>query len=327
MKSDIWSFGVLMWEVFSFGYQPYFGVDNEVVLAGVIGGHMCLLCPPECPAIVYHLMKRCWERRPEGRVRASDLSQHIFGLGRLCKEKGSDAVKQLTADRCEELHVPGWSSTAAGAGNCYVFMSSATAMVDDDHLKPTAVVKTVEYVNVTEVSKSTEEPEHSYESVANNDYYVSANDNAVCNTSYLNMTETQDTAAREGVSKSSSQQDTAGALLRVRGEPRCQNVYVDMSQGEDFKPVNLLEVREDVGLSKTVGSRDLSGYVVPASNTEERHCTDTFATLPEVGIPKENYTSDVPQRITFAQPAAIGASVITAANKTPTDEGSPNLKD
>lgn len=131
MKSDIWAFGVLMWEVFSFGYQPYFGIDNDLVLAGVIGGKMRLQCPPGCPAVVYGLMARCWEKTPEDRITASELSEEIFRLLHFCKESGTDAVNQHGANRCR---TPNVSTSTSEAANVYLPMASTTVNVDDGNV-------------------------------------------------------------------------------------------------------------------------------------------------------------------------------------------------
>ena len=49
LASDRWSFGVVMWEVFSFGARPYAGVTNKDLYAHVTAGHR-LKQPPGCPA-------------------------------------------------------------------------------------------------------------------------------------------------------------------------------------------------------------------------------------------------------------------------------------
>ncbi|XP_043929384.1 leukocyte tyrosine kinase receptor [Protopterus annectens] len=65
-KTDTWSFGVLLWEIFSLGYMPYPGKTNQEVLAFVTsGGRMDP--PKKCPGPVYRLMTQCWQHQPEHR--------------------------------------------------------------------------------------------------------------------------------------------------------------------------------------------------------------------------------------------------------------------
>ncbi|XP_028969015.1 proto-oncogene tyrosine-protein kinase ROS [Galendromus occidentalis] len=64
--SDVWAFGVLMWEVMSLGHQPYQAMSNYDVLNFVRGGGL-LACTVGCPAEMYELMLCCWRYNPEER--------------------------------------------------------------------------------------------------------------------------------------------------------------------------------------------------------------------------------------------------------------------
>lgn len=66
--SDVWSFGVVMWEVFSFAMQPYYGTSNEEVTEA-IRRHKILAQPADCPDKFYEIMKSCWT--PESKLRPS----------------------------------------------------------------------------------------------------------------------------------------------------------------------------------------------------------------------------------------------------------------
>ncbi|KAJ8014012.1 hypothetical protein DPEC_G00035820 [Dallia pectoralis] len=59
-KSDVWAFGVLMWEVFSLGELPYTKLTDDQVLEGLQTGKVKLPGPDGCPSKVYKLMCRCW---------------------------------------------------------------------------------------------------------------------------------------------------------------------------------------------------------------------------------------------------------------------------
>ena len=73
---DVWSFGVVMWEIFSFAMQPYFGLSNEEVTKHIrMGKH--LEKPVDCPDVMYAIMKRCWELEPDDRPLFSSLQAQI----------------------------------------------------------------------------------------------------------------------------------------------------------------------------------------------------------------------------------------------------------
>jgi receptor tyrosine kinase len=66
IESDVWAFGVCLWEIFSFAMQPYFGMTHEEVVKFVKEGNM-LSCPENTPITVYDLMRKCWSRKPSDR--------------------------------------------------------------------------------------------------------------------------------------------------------------------------------------------------------------------------------------------------------------------
>lgn len=65
-KTDVWSFGVLLWEVMSLGYMPYPGRGNQEVMQLVTSGGR-LEAPPGCPGPAYRIMVSCWHANPEER--------------------------------------------------------------------------------------------------------------------------------------------------------------------------------------------------------------------------------------------------------------------
>lgn len=58
-ESDVWAYGVVLWEIFSHGMQPYYGMGHEEVIYYVRDGHI-LSCPENCPLELYNLMRLCW---------------------------------------------------------------------------------------------------------------------------------------------------------------------------------------------------------------------------------------------------------------------------
>ncbi|XP_045452470.1 tyrosine-protein kinase Src42A [Melitaea cinxia] len=61
IKSDVWSFGILLTELVTYGRTPYPGMSNAEVLHQVEHGYR-MPCPPNCPAELYNIMLECWNK-------------------------------------------------------------------------------------------------------------------------------------------------------------------------------------------------------------------------------------------------------------------------
>ncbi|KAG9266945.1 megakaryocyte-associated tyrosine-protein kinase [Astyanax mexicanus] len=65
-RSDVWSYGVLLWEIFSYGMQPYPKMSLQEVKEQVEQGYR-MEAPEACPPEVYTIMRDCWEKEPKMR--------------------------------------------------------------------------------------------------------------------------------------------------------------------------------------------------------------------------------------------------------------------
>nr|XP_049610557.1 protein-tyrosine kinase 2-beta isoform X6 [Syngnathus scovelli] len=63
IASDVWMFGVCVWEIFSMGQQPFFWLENGQVIIQLESGTR-LPKPLSCPPIVYSLLTSCWAYEP-----------------------------------------------------------------------------------------------------------------------------------------------------------------------------------------------------------------------------------------------------------------------
>ena len=75
--TDVWSFGVLLWEMYSPNQRPYADLNNVQILSKVLSGHS-LPIPPNYPPTVARIMKACWQREPEKRPSFLLISQTLL---------------------------------------------------------------------------------------------------------------------------------------------------------------------------------------------------------------------------------------------------------
>ncbi|XP_053213410.1 BDNF/NT-3 growth factors receptor-like isoform X3 [Panonychus citri] len=76
VQSDIWSFGVVLWEIFTYGKQPFYELSNQEVIKEVVEGKI-LAQPEDCPNIIYELMSNCWVESPFKRITASEVHSRL----------------------------------------------------------------------------------------------------------------------------------------------------------------------------------------------------------------------------------------------------------
>uniref|UniRef100_A0A7N8XRV4 receptor protein-tyrosine kinase n=1 Tax=Mastacembelus armatus TaxID=205130 RepID=A0A7N8XRV4_9TELE len=79
VKSDVWAFGVTMWEIATRGMTPYPGISNHEIYDHLVEGHR-LKQPPDCLDELYEIMYSCWRADPLDRPSFSQLQEMLEKL-------------------------------------------------------------------------------------------------------------------------------------------------------------------------------------------------------------------------------------------------------
>uniref|UniRef100_F7AP69 Ephrin type-A receptor 10 n=1 Tax=Ornithorhynchus anatinus TaxID=9258 RepID=F7AP69_ORNAN len=89
--SDVWSFGVVMWEVMSFGERPYWDMSSQDVVKAIEDGFR-LPAPRTCPGPLHQLMLDCWQRDPNERPKFLQIYALLSKMAKIPDPPTSNAA-------------------------------------------------------------------------------------------------------------------------------------------------------------------------------------------------------------------------------------------
>ena len=93
-KSDAWSFGILLYEIVTYGRFPYPGMNNQQVLEAVPVGYR-MPCPHGCPESLYEVMLECWKDEANHRPTFETLQRKLEQLKLYSMERSDSDYDDL----------------------------------------------------------------------------------------------------------------------------------------------------------------------------------------------------------------------------------------
>ncbi|PZC86326.1 ephrin type-B receptor 2 [Helicoverpa armigera] len=112
--SDVWSMGIVCWEVMSFGERPYWNWSNQDVIKSIEKGYR-LPAPMDCPEAVYQLMLDCWQKERTHRPTFASIVKTLDKLIRcpdtlrkIAQNRSADPLAGDTPDLIQFSSVEEW---------------------------------------------------------------------------------------------------------------------------------------------------------------------------------------------------------------------------
>ncbi|XP_038064833.1 tyrosine-protein kinase receptor Tie-1-like [Patiria miniata] len=93
-ESDVWSYGVLLWEIVNLGADPYPAINREEVKQEVQSGYR-MPKPKHCQQELYDMMLKCWQEKPEDRPSFAFIGNELNRLMNV----GKDYISTTNYDR------------------------------------------------------------------------------------------------------------------------------------------------------------------------------------------------------------------------------------
>jgi serine/threonine protein kinase len=130
--SDVWSFGVVMWEVFELGATPFPTVQVSMLLEDLRKG-LRLSCPRQCSAEVFAIAQRCWEWVATARPTFTKLVLELSEVELDLSESDINIEKQGTYGKVYEMDMDAMRSSATAGERIELVLNSYTGIPERPH--------------------------------------------------------------------------------------------------------------------------------------------------------------------------------------------------
>ncbi|XP_044296005.1 LOW QUALITY PROTEIN: tyrosine-protein kinase ABL1 [Varanus komodoensis] len=124
IKSDVWAFGVLLWEIATYGMSPYPGIDLSQVYE-LLEKDYRMERPEGCPEKVYELMRACWQWSPSDRPSFAEIHQAFETMfqessisDEVEKELGKKGMRAAVNTFLQAPELPTKTRTSRRAAEC-----------------------------------------------------------------------------------------------------------------------------------------------------------------------------------------------------------------
>ncbi|XP_053230048.1 tyrosine-protein kinase ABL1 isoform X1 [Podarcis raffonei] len=124
IKSDVWAFGVLLWEIATYGMSPYPGIDLSQVYE-LLEKDYRMERPEGCPEKVYELMRACWQWSPSDRPSFAEIHQAFETMfqessisDEVEKELGKKGMRSVVSTLLQAPELPTKTRTSRRGAEC-----------------------------------------------------------------------------------------------------------------------------------------------------------------------------------------------------------------
>ncbi|XP_015756865.1 PREDICTED: fibroblast growth factor receptor 2-like isoform X2 [Acropora digitifera] len=105
-QSDVWAFGILLWEIFTLGGSPYPGIPIEKLFELLKSGYR-MQKPQNCPNDIYDIMLNCWDEKQSSRASFTDLRKLFDAmLSSMTSKEYLEILAQSIEDMAVEMSSP-----------------------------------------------------------------------------------------------------------------------------------------------------------------------------------------------------------------------------
>ncbi|XP_031627425.1 focal adhesion kinase 1 isoform X6 [Contarinia nasturtii] len=136
--SDVWMFGVCIWEILMLGIKPFQGVKNSDVISKLENGERLPL-PINCPPRLYSLMSQCWAYEPSKRPDFKSIKETMYEI--LLEERVSDCETMKRENRrvaamswgCGPMEIPVAGDDVPPSKPSRVPQTNSTSMISGEN--------------------------------------------------------------------------------------------------------------------------------------------------------------------------------------------------